>query len=133
MGADAPHLLLFSILTHQNVLLPPIKGSPPLPSAPSYAGTPRTVRGHSSGTLDLPSHGPSDQKCNEALAWALRLNGAGRVHSPPEQAASPQRIISPWAIKLLRREGLVGRDRQHGHEMQGHSVLAIGTIHASHQ
>lgn len=51
--------------------------------------------------------------------------GLGGVHSPSEQAASPQGVISPWVIKLLRQDGLVGRDRRHGHGMQGRSVPAL--------
>lgn len=98
---------------------------------PSHAGTSRTIYGLSKGTLAEPPQDPSDQKFSESLAQPLRLDGGGQggIHSPSEQAASPQGVISPWVIKPLRQDGLLGRDRGHKHGMQGRSVPASGAIH----
>lgn len=58
--------------------------------------------------------------------------GGGREYIPLQnRLPPPQGVISPWVIKLLRQDGLVGRDRRHGHGMQGRSVPAAGTIHPS--
>lgn len=48
---------------------------------------------------------------------------------PPPGALFPP----PWVMKLLRQDGLVGRDRWQKHGMQGRTVPAAGTVHLSLQ
>lgn len=59
----------------------------------------------------------------------------GGEYIPLQNSLPPPRALfpPPWVMKLLRQDGLVGRDRWQRHGMQGRSVPAAGTVHLSLQ